>query len=242
MSNKTKRGLNQDILVTVDTVVFTVKNGELLTLLVKRKSSARNYPSQWSLPGGIVDELTDTSTKHTAVKKLEAKTGINLRYLEQLKSYSGCERDERKWSISDAYFILMRHVSEFKDSAEVIESKWVSIDKLKGYRPFAFDHEKIINDAIQRLREKARYSLLPAYCLEEMFTLNQLHQTIEIILGHAVQKKSLYRRISESVALEKTDQKYNTDTKKAALYRTNDKTRDFTFDRNITEPKKPSPK
>jgi len=136
----------------------------------------------------------------------------------------------------------MRHVSEFKDSAEVIESKWVSIDKLKGYRPFAFDHEKIINDAIQRLREKARYSLLPAYCLEEMFTLNQLHQTIEIILGHAVQKKSLYRRISESVALEKTDQKYNTDTKKAALYRTNDKTRDFTFDRNITEPKKPSPK
>jgi len=243
MKDEKRRGLDQEILVTVDTVVFTIKDGQLLTLLVKRKDSARNYPSLWSLPGGIVDETMDTSTRHTAIKKLEAKTGIDLRFLEQLRSYSGIERDERRWSISDAYFILMRHVSEFKDNTEVTDSRWVSIDKLSDYKPYAFDHEQIIEDAIQRLREKTRYSLLPAYCLEEMFTLNELHQAVEIILGHEVQKRSLYRRIEDSDALEKTDQMRDTETKKAALYRTNDKTRDYTFERNISEPKiKPQPK
>ena len=234
MDTETSNSLNQKILVTVDTIVFTVKDGKLLTLLVKRKSSAKNYANQWSLPGGVVNEKTDTSTKDTAIKKLEAKTGIKLRFLEQLKSYSGSERDERGWSISDAYFILMQHVTDLKDNGEVSEIKWVAIENLGNYKPFAFDHYTIIEDAIERLREKTRYSLLPAYCLEERFTLNELHAAVEIILGHGVQKRSLYRRIEDSDALEKTDQMRETGTKKAALYRTNKKTRNYTFERNLS--------
>ena len=238
MENKKRSKIDQEILVTADTVVFTVKDGELLTLLVKRKNSVRNYPNQWSLPGGIVDEETDTSTRHTAIKKLEAKTGVKLRFLEQLKCYSGRIRDERKWSISDSYFILMRHVSDLKDNDEFGENKWVSIEKLGDYEPFAFDHARIIEDAIQRLREKARYSLLPAYCLEDAFTLSDFHQAVEIILGHKVQKRSLYRRIEESKALEKTDQMHGTVTKKAALYQTNEMTRVYTFERNLVHKSK----
>lgn len=241
MKNEKPSKIDQNILVTADTVVFTVKGGELLILLVKRKSNAKNYPSQWSLPGGIVNEKTDSSTRDTAMKKLEAKTGIKPKFLEQLRSYSGGKRDERKWSVSDAYFILMKYVSEMKDNDQVGENRWVNIKELKEMqksKPFAFDHALIIEDAIVRLREKTRYSLLPAYCLEELFTLNEFHQAVEIILGHKVQKRSLYRRISESKALKKTDQMRKTDTKNAALYKTNDDTPNYNFQRNLSPEKK----
>lgn len=223
----------QKILVAVDTVVFTVKQGELLTLLVRRTENAHNYAGQWSLPGGIVDEDKHASTEETAIKKLEAKTNIQLRYLEQLKTYSGKDRDERGWSLSVAYFILMQHVDDLLDSDEVSESRWVPVSQLDEYEPFAFDHRQIIDDAIARLREKTRYSLLAAYCLDELFTFNEFHQAVEVILGHSVQKRSLYRRIEDSEALDKTNQSRETGTKKAALFRTNDKTRFYTFERNL---------
>lgn len=237
MKNENERWLDQNIINAVDTVVFTIKDRKLLTLLVKRKDSAHNYAGQWSLPGGVVDVDADASTEETAIKKLEAKTGIKLKFLEQLKSYSGKDRDERGWSVSIVHFILMRHVSDLKENDDGSESKWVDVATLEQYEPFAFDHRTIIDDAIERLREKTRYSLLPAYCLEDTFTLNQFHEAVEIILGHEVPKKSLYRRIKESKALEKTSEMKDTGTKKAALYRANEKTGDHTFERNLSPPK-----
>ncbi|PID45180.1 MAG: NUDIX hydrolase [Proteobacteria bacterium] len=233
MADIRKEKIIQDILVAVDTVAFTVKDSKLLILLVKRKKNANSYPNQWSLPGGIVNEKEDASTKETAIKKLQSKTGIRLEFVEQLKTYSGRERDERGWSISTVYFVLMRFVSELTVGDDVSEIKWVPVDELDDYAPLAFDHSVIIDDAVQRLREKARYSLLPAYCLGKSFTFNEFHEAVEIILRHPVQKKSLYRRIESSDALEETGEMRDTGTKKAALYRTNNKTHGYTFDRNL---------
>ena len=119
MSGNEKSEIKQEILVAVDTVVFTINDGELLTLLVKRKESSDPCPNEreyhysglWSLPGGIVDKEADHTTEDTAIRKLQAKTGIELGFLEQLKTYSGDMRDKRGWSVSVAYFILMRYVS-----------------------------------------------------------------------------------------------------------------------------------
>ena len=242
MSGNEKSEIKQEILVAVDTVVFTINDGELLTLLVKRKESSDpcpkkreyHYSGLWSLPGGIVDKETDHTTEDTAIRKLQAKTGIELGFLEQLKTYSGDMRDKRCWSVSVAYFILMRYVSELKrDDDNVSEIKWVPVNKLSDYEPLAFDHTVIIEDALNRLREKTRYSLLPAYCLGESFTFNEFHAAVEIILDHPVQKRSLYRRIGDSDALEKTHDTRETSTKKAALFKTNNKTRSYTFDRNL---------
>lgn len=224
-----------DIFVTVDTAVFTVKDNELLVLLVKRRKDAECFANTWSLPGGIIREKEDESADETAKKKLHSKTGIELKFLEQLKTYTGSTRDPRGWSVSIAYFILMPYLDCLNDTGEVEEARWVVVSKLEAFGRLAFDHDKILADAIKRLREKTLYTLLPAYCLGETFTLNELHSAFESILGPEVkiQKKSLYRRIDASNALKDTGETYDTRSKKAALYSVTSETHRYTFDRNL---------
>lgn len=68
----------------------------------------------------------------------------------------------------------------------------------------AFDHQKIIDAGLHRLRQKTMYSLLPVYCLPETFTHGQLLEATEIILGQPIQRKSLIRRFEASGMFEET--------------------------------------
>lgn len=225
--------IKHNIFVTVDTAVFTVHDDQLMILLVKRDKSAAYFPATWSLPGGIIDERLHSNADQTAKAKLFAKTGVQLKFLEQLKTFTGAGRDPRGWSVSIAYFILIPYV-ECSDEAESIEEvRWVAVSELPDYGDLAFDHSKIIEVAAQRLRDKTLYTLLPAYCLEETFTLNELHAAFESILDQKTQKKSLYRRIEASQVLEATGSKRDTCSKKAALFRVTKGTRLYTFDRNL---------
>ena len=80
-------------LFTVDSVLFTVKEGVLKVLMVKRANEP--FINSWGLPGGFVDIDSDSSTDVTALRKLEEKTNVAPQYLEQLQTFSGIDRDPR---------------------------------------------------------------------------------------------------------------------------------------------------
>lgn len=204
-------------IVTVDSVLFTLWQGQLCVLLVQRA----NHPQRgwWGLPGGFIDLQQDDSTRATALRKLGEKTGVTPPWLEQLATFSGPTRDPRGWSLTTAWYALIAAESCRTASEDVSDVQWQPIDGLAQRSDIAFDHQSIIAEALQRLRQKTLYSLLPVYCLPAEFTLTQLQDVTETILDRPVQRKSLIRRFEASQMFEETGESVATGARKARLYR-----------------------
>ena len=216
-------------LLTVDSVLFTIKDNSLKILLLKRENTP--FQNNWALPGGFIDVNKDDSAEDTASRKLTDKTGVSPPYLEQLNTFSSKQRDPRGWSASIAYFALIAH-----DSAQLINDdsvEWVNVENITNYHPLAFDHQDIFQFALERLKQKALYSMVPVFCLPKAFTLGEYHNLIETILGKKVQKKTLYRRFEASNMFEETGETVATGARAAMLYRIKEDAELINFERNL---------
>ena len=217
-------------LVTVDSVLFTVHQQALCVLLVERANQPQK--GRWGLPGGFIDMAHDDSTRATALRKLTEKTGVSPSWLEQLDTFSGPDRDPRGWSLTITWFALIAWVDCEPHIASVSDARCVPVDKLADY-PLAFDHQAIIDAALNRLRQKTKYSLLPVYCLPDTFTHGQLQEATEVILGQPIQRKSLIRRFEASDMFEDTGESMATGTRKARLWRRKPGVDFHLFSRNL---------
>lgn len=202
-------------LCTVDMAIFVVEAGELKVLLVKRDQQP--FKSRLALPGGFCDLANDVTIDETAHRKLVEKTGIQLPYLEQVESIGNSTRDPRGWSITLLYFALIDFESLGK-GIQSEETKWVSISEALKSK-LAFDHEVLLRKAINRLRNKTRYTALPISLMPEQFTLTELQHMFELILGCSIQKKSFRRRVEASSLLVETGELRPTARRPAALFR-----------------------
>ncbi len=218
-------------LLTVDSVLFTVESQSLKILLLKRE----NHPHKglWSLPGGFINIENDESTADTALRKITEKTKVTPPYLEQLETFSSKERDPRGWSATVAYFALIAHQKTETFLKKIENTQWIALDDLSEMMPLAFDHQQIISVALERLRQKSLYSMLPVFCLANEFTLGEYHQLMEIILNKKIQKKSLYRRFEASNMFEETGNTVATGARAAVLYRIKDNVELVNFERNL---------
>ncbi len=138
--------------VTVDVVLFAYRDNDLQVLLVRRKKWP--YQDCWAIPGGFI--ALDESLEQSALRELNEETSVGDVYLEQLYTFGEPDRDPRTRVISVAYLALAsadqaRHVQAGDDAAEV---RWWSMADLP---PLAFDHDRILRYAQQRLRWKLEY-------------------------------------------------------------------------------------
>ncbi len=182
---------------TVDVVIFTVRDATLEVLLVQRANTAGEpFPGRWALPGGFVNLDVDTTLLACAQRKLREKTGVVSPYLEQLGSWGSVKRDPRGWSATHVYFALIPVDSvALTSGANATDVGWFPVDALPRNPALAFDHGEILATAVERLRSKVEYTSLPAFMLEEPFTLPQLQRTYEVILGRPVDKSAFRTRM-----------------------------------------------
>lgn len=218
-------------LFTVDSVLFTVKNDSLKVLLVKRANEPFN--GRWGLPGGFVDVDIDDSTDMTALRKLKEKTNVAPQYLEQLRTFSGVNRDPRGFSVTLVYFALIAEQSVSTHIETVNDAQWIDIKTISEL-PVAFDHKFIIEQAKARLQQKALYSMIPVYCLPEYFTVSQFKSVIETIIGKTIQRKSLIRRIEAAAMFEAVDEKVQSGGRRAQLYKIKPGVDIVNFERNLS--------
>lgn len=217
-------------LVTVDSVLFTCHEGGLKVLLVQRG----NYPDKgkWGLPGGFVDLKGDVNLEDSVMRRLKQKTGVIPPYVEQLKTYGGAQRDKRGWSVTICYTALVSFQACQSHVDSVVDVNWITVDELPDME-LAFDHSELIKDARARLKQKALYSIVPAYTLPEVFTLPELQHVHELLIGKALQKKSFRRRIEQAELLIDTGDKRSERGRPASLYRMKADAGDFNFIRNL---------
>jgi 8-oxo-dGTP diphosphatase len=217
---------------TVDSVLFTYHEETLKVLMVKRS----NHPDQgkWGLPGGFVDLQHDQCLEDTATRNLKEKTGVVPPYLEQLLTQGGAKRDKRGWSVTACYTALMAYQASSTKIAPVDDAQWVSWEVLDTLK-LAFDHRQLITAGRARLKQKALYSIVPAYALPERFTLSELQQLHEVLIGKPLQKKSFRRRIIEADLLEDTSEMRQDRGRPSKLYSVRPSSRDYTFVRNLEQ-------
>jgi 8-oxo-dGTP diphosphatase len=186
-------------LVSVDVAIFTVIADALKVLLVQRPAPAdapgEPFPGAWALPGGFVDVAKDADLRACARRKLLEKTGVASPYLEELGSWGDATRDPRGWSTTHAWFALLP-ASGLRPAkgANTADVAWVDVDAV-ARRRLAFDHAGILRAAVERLRNKVEYTTLPAFLLDEPFTLPQLQRAYETVLGRPVDKSAFRTRM-----------------------------------------------
>lgn len=215
---------------TVDSVLFTVHDGSLKVLMVKRAEPP--FRGDWGLPGGFIDIRVDADTDMTARRKLLTKTGLRPRYLEQLQVISGADRDPRGFSVTLAYYALVAHQAVESKIATVARASWLNVSELPKLA-IAFDHQHIIELARQRLQQKTLYSMIPVFCLPEKFSIAQFISVIEAIIEKPIQRKSLMRRIEASNMFEISEETVSSGGRSAHLYSLRKGADIINFERNL---------
>ncbi|MFT4308406.1 MAG: NUDIX hydrolase [Candidatus Woesearchaeota archaeon] len=200
--------------ITVDIVVFAVIEGSLRFLGIKRKYPP--YKNEWALPGGFV--LEDETLEAAAARELSEETGVANVYLEQLYTFSEPKRDPRRRIISVAYLALIdASRTTLAATTDAIDAKWLSV---KNSRGLAFDHNKILRYAVQRLRYKLEYTTIGVELLPEEFTLRNLQELYETILDRSIDGPNFRKKILSLGVLAPTGRKQREGSyRPAALYR-----------------------
>jgi 8-oxo-dGTP diphosphatase len=198
--------------VTVDTVLFTIQTGVLMVLLVKRRIPP--FAKQFAIPGGFVHE--DEDLDQAALRELREETGVGDVYLEQLYSFGNPDRDPRGRVITVAYFALISADRKLKAGSDAAEADWYSMDDLP---PLAFDHAAILNYALERLRNKLEYTTVGFQLLPEKFTLTELQELYEAILGKKLDKRNFRRKMSLLKILKPLPEYRRGGQRPAQLYR-----------------------
>ena len=198
--------------VTVDCVIFGLdESSRLKVLLIQRKNAP--YKDRWALPVEMEEPL-----ERAALRELEEETGVKDLFIEQLYTFGAPDRDPRGRVISVAYYALVNlgeHPVEAASDARHVH--WFDVLELPK---LAFDHQHILQVAIQRLRAKVRYQPIGFELLPEKFTLTQLQRLYETILGvdEPLNKRNFRTRILRMGVLREVGKQEGVAHRPAKLY------------------------
>lgn len=175
--------------LTVDCVIFGFDEGALKVLLIRRGIAP--FKGHWALPGGFVrvDEELDAAAR----RELEEEAGVKDVFLEQLYTFGTVGRDPRERVVSVAYYALVRQgATRLQAATDADEAAWFEAGNPP---PLAFDHARILDTALTRLRGKLRYEPVGFELLPPKFTLSQLQHLYEAVLGVELDKRNFRKKI-----------------------------------------------
>lgn len=175
--------------LTVDCVVFGFDGEGLKLLLIER--GLEPFKGRWALPGGFV--RVEEELEHAARRELQEETGITEVVLEQFQTFGTVKRDPRERVVTVAYFALTRLEGHRPQAAsDARQAVWFNSDELPK---LAFDHEAVIRQAMDRLRQKVRLEPIGFHLLAEKFTLTQLQSLYECVLGREIDTRNFRKRV-----------------------------------------------
>ena len=201
--------------VTVDLVLMSMIRGVPAALL--RRRDEHPYHGYWALPGGFV--RIEEGLDEAARRILATEARMEDAYIEQLYTFGSPDRDPRTRVITVAYFALLpaeRFAKALHASPDLtlarLQVPWVgetggpviAVGETGDPLALAFDHTEILGLAIRRLRGKLDYSPIAFALLPERFTLRQLQDVHEAILGRRLNKPAFRRRMLDKGWIEGT--------------------------------------
>lgn len=184
--------------VTVDLACLTIRGGRLAVLLIER--AADPFRGRWALPGGFA--RADETLSRSAHRELAEETATNVAHSEQLGTYGDPGRDPRGHVVSVAYLAFgpdMPNPEPGDDAAAArfwtIEDLDIDGDGSAATIELAFDHRRIITDAVERARSKLEYTTLACAFCADIFTIVELRDVYEAAWGTPVHPANFRRKV-----------------------------------------------
>ena len=167
--------------VTVDVVILTMSEGTLHVLLVRRGEAP--FEGMWAIPGGF--KRPDETLHDAARRELAEETGVDAAsLLTQFGAYGDPGRDPRMNVVTVAYLAVLRDVGAVVAGTDAAEAALVPVcDVLNGKIEPAFDHLRIIRDAIERVRVELEVTGIATAFVGATFTLAELRAVYEAVWG-----------------------------------------------------------
>jgi 8-oxo-dGTP diphosphatase len=179
-------------LVTVDVVLFTLIQGRLKVLMIKRTSEP--YRECWAVPGGFIN--VGETLEEAAFRWLKQRTGVAEIYMEQFAAFGNPQRDPRARVITVSYYALVNDAllpaQPPQEEGHHEEVAWLNVTQLP---PLAFDHDLLITGALHRIRERLEHSSMAFQLLPKKFTLTQLQRVYELILDKTMDKRNFRKKM-----------------------------------------------
>ena len=193
---------HQSPTLTIDSVIFQLIENKLSVLLIKRTNDP--FLGHIALPGGY--NFIGETTAEAMNRILYQKTGLDsksLKYIEQLYTFDTIAKDPRGHAVSVTYMGLGTNI-KLKKLPSAQSPQFCEVSKMPN---LAFDHNNIVSYAIDRLRSKITYTNAIYALLPKLFTLTQLQQAYESVLGREIDKRN-FRKKSLALNLIKPTEKY----------------------------------
>ncbi|HEX6341458.1 NUDIX hydrolase [Umezawaea sp.] len=184
-----------EVAVAVDLAVLTVRAGALHIMLVERGIDP--HLGELALPGGFLAS-TSEDIDAAAARELGEETGLSPQglHLEQLRTYGAPDRDPRRRVVTVCYLAFVPDLPSPTAGGDARAATWVPVEKVLRRRvKVAFDHKKIIADAVERARNKLEYTTLAAAFCGPEFTMTELRQVYETVWDEELDAGNFHRKI-----------------------------------------------
>ena len=167
--------------VTVDVVILTMADGQLQVLLVRRGVSP--FEGMWAIPGGF--KRPSETLDEAATRELGEETGVDgATLLNQFGAYGDPGRDPRMNVVTVAYLAVLRDLGDVVAGTDAAHAGLVPVaDALDGKIDLAFDHARIVRDAVERVRVDLELRGIATAFVGSTFTLAELRAVYEAVWG-----------------------------------------------------------
>lgn len=195
---------------TVDMVIFTIRHSRLMALLIERRDDP--YEGHWALPGGFVEVGVGYAPEGDQGESLEAAAERELQeetslerdrdgvFLEQLYTFGDPGRDPRGRVITVAYYALISPEAfhRVRPRSDARDAEWFDVEDLP--EKLAFDHAKILDVALRRIRGKIDYDpRLTRALLPDEFTPTEFRRVHETVKGTTYDPSNFNKRFRRMV-------------------------------------------
>jgi 8-oxo-dGTP diphosphatase len=202
--------------MAVDLVILTVRERVFQVLLIERGNPP--FAGQLALPGGFLrpgEPIADADNR-----ELLEETGLDGHTLplQQVRLYDAPDRDPRGRVVSVAYLAIAPNLPVPVAGSDASGARWAAVD---GTNRLAFDHDRILGDAVEEARRQLEYTTLAAAFCADLFTIGELRDVYEVVWGRRLDPRNFNRKVTRTDGfLEPTDAKRANETgRPAALYR-----------------------
>ena len=186
--------------VTTDCVIFGYDLREGLSILLVQRG-IDPFKGRWAFPGGFLrmDEDADTGAR----RELMEETGFEAESITQFGAFTAVDRDPRERVITIAYLALVRK-GDVQGGDDAADARWFPVTAVP---PLAFDHDRILRIALERLKEQIHFRPVGFELLPEVFTMSQLQALYAAILGVRFDRRNFASKMLKLGLLQPTGQR-----------------------------------
>ncbi len=185
--------------VTSDCVIFGFDGVAIKVLLIQR--GIEPYKDKWAFPGGFMQ--IDETAQECAKRELEEETGLKTTSVEQFYTFSDVNRDPRERVITVAHYALVR-LEEVKGGDDAMSAQWFAMNEIPS---LAFDHDRILRMAVNRLKERICFEPIGFELLPEIFTMSALQNLYEAILEMKFDRRNFYNKMLKLGILSEAEER-----------------------------------